>query len=64
MQGFSSIMSDITALDKKLNKLLTIIEGDVQVSPENIIESLSLQHAVEIFILLPFDAAMDFLLRI
>ena len=55
-------MSDITDLDKELNKLLTVVEGEVHISTNNIVVSLPLQLAAEIFLLLPFDAAMDFLL--
>ena len=55
-------MSDITDLDKELNKLLTVVEGEVHISTNNIVVSLPLQLAAEIIILLLFDAAMDFLL--
>ena len=46
----------MTDLDKELNKLLTVVEGEVHISTDNIIVSLPLQLAAEIFLLLPFDA--------
>ena len=56
-------MSDNSDLDKELKKKnLTVVEGELQISTDNIIVSLPLQLAAEIFLLLPFDAAMDFLL--
>ena len=58
------IMTKISGLDNELQHIVSSLDETLQSPTSKITVSLPLQFAAEIFLLLPFDAAMDFILCI